>query len=201
MQRWIQSRPESEGSLQNLSPTTIREPTNAYQRFNWGDFAALSYFWGDESKTRMIIFNGCKMEVTRNLEQALRAFRANSEFHSKFGLWVDAICINKKDLEERGCQVRKMRNIYGKAWTVIAKLGDGANQSDEAIQLIRKLSLFHYTKRRSELACELVEQPGYLGDGCWHGLMQLMQRPYWYRLWIIQEIIMGASTMVLTRKM
>jgi hypothetical protein len=94
MQRWIQSRPESEGSLQNLSPTTIRELTNAYQRFKWGNFAALSYVWGDESKTRMIIVNGCKMEVTRNLEQALRAFRANSEFHSKFGLWVDAICIN-----------------------------------------------------------------------------------------------------------
>jgi hypothetical protein len=154
--------------------------------------------WGDESKTREIIVNGHSMKVTVNLERALRAFRDGSEFHSNYGLWADAICINQKDYEERSRQVRKMREIYGKAWTVIAWLGEEASQSDKAFQLLQKLCQFHNTQRNSfDLATQLSENPGYLGDGCWYALMQLMERPYWYRLWIIQEIVMGASAMVL----
>jgi Heterokaryon incompatibility protein (HET) len=195
---WIQSRQHSEELTPSLSPTAIRECPGIYQRFTWGDYAALSYVWGDESKTRRIIVNGHEMNVTLNLERALRAFRDASEFHSSFGLWADAICINQKDLEERGRQVRKMREIYGKAWTVIAWLGEEAYQSDKAFQLLQKLSHFYKTQRNSvDLASQLSQDPGYLGDGCWYALMQLMERPYWYRLWIIQEMVMGASAMML----
>jgi len=198
MLNWIQSRPQSEGSIQNLSPTTIREPPDAYQRFTWGDYASLSYVWGDESKTCRIIVNGHELKVTRNLEEALRVFRDGSEFQSNFGLWADAICINQNDFEERGRQVRKMREIYGKAWTVIAWLGKEGYQSDKAIQLVQKLCQFYNTQRTSfDLALRLTEEPGYLGYGCWDALMQLMERPYWYRLWIIQEIVVGASSMVI----
>ncbi|TVY50468.1 Heterokaryon incompatibility protein 6,OR allele [Lachnellula cervina] len=38
-------------------------------------------------------------------------------------LWVDALCINQKDLEERSAQVRQMADIYGKAWRVVVWLG------------------------------------------------------------------------------
>lgn len=67
---------------------------------------ALSYVWGDERKKASIIVNDHKIEVTLNLEAALRGFRDGSEFHSKYVLWVDAICINQEDLKERGHQVR-----------------------------------------------------------------------------------------------
>jgi len=138
------------------------------------------------------------MKVTRNLEEALRVFRDGLEFQSNFALWADAICINQNDFEERGRQVRKMSEIYGKAWRVIAWLGNEEYQSDKAIQLVQKLCQFHETQRMSfDLALRLTEEPGYLGDGCWNALMQLMERPYWYRLWIIQEIVMGASSMLI----
>ncbi|CZT05126.1 uncharacterized protein RCO7_05324 [Rhynchosporium graminicola] len=195
---WIRSSSQSEGSIEDLSPTPNREPLVAHHRFNWGDYAALSYVWGDESKTRSIIVNGRELKVTRNLEEALRAFRERSEFQSKFGLWADAICINQNDFEERGRQVTKMREIYGKAWTVIAWLGVEGNQSDMAIELVRKLCRFRNTQRTSfDLALKLTREPGYLGIGCWHALMQLMERPYWHRLWIIQEMVMGASSVVI----
>jgi len=199
MVKWIQSRPGSEGALQGQSPTIIREPLGEHQRFIWGDYAALSYVWGDEKNKSTIIVNGHEMKVTRSLGAALRAFRDGSEFHSNVGLWVDAICINQTDVEERGRQVRKMRDIYGKAWTVIAWLGEEGEQSDKAIQLVQSLSEFHntVTSSGSDLVSRLSENPSYLVNGSWYALNRLMARPYWYRLWIIQEIVMGASTMVL----
>jgi len=35
------------------------------------------------------------------------------------------------------------------------------------------------------------------GEGCWLALQEIMDRVYWYRLWILQELIMGASAVVI----
>lgn len=113
-------------------PMHNRVPAAIYYRFMWGDYAALSYVWGDEGKTSRIIVNEQETEVTRNLEGALRAFRDRREFITGFKLWVYAICINQKDNEERGRQIRRMRGIYGNAWTVIAWLGGEGDESDKS---------------------------------------------------------------------
>jgi hypothetical protein len=55
-------------------------PSSGCYRFAWGDYAALSYVWGDETKTRTIFVNEHEVAVTQNLEEALRAFRSQSEF-------------------------------------------------------------------------------------------------------------------------
>lgn len=43
----------------------------------------------------------------------------------------------------------------------------------------------------------LTTDPNYLGNGCWLALQRLMQRPYWTRLWIIRETVLGSSGVVL----
>jgi hypothetical protein len=77
-------------------------------RFLWGDYAALSYVWGDEDRTGTIVVNGRETRVTRNLERALRALRGRPNFDDRYKLWVDALCINQEDYEERDHQVGKM---------------------------------------------------------------------------------------------
>ncbi|KAG8670372.1 hypothetical protein FPOAC2_09726 [Fusarium poae] len=86
-----------------------------------------------------------------------------------------------------------MRQIYGSAWAVIAWLGEASFQSDSAIQLIRDFSALSESNCGSRIESCLRSEPEYLGKGCWLALHDLMERPYWYRLWIIQEMIMGAS--------
>jgi hypothetical protein len=88
-----------------------------------------------------------------------------------------------------------MREIYGNAWTVIAWLGGEQHGSTQAIQLVQDLS--ERTHCGHELEGILWQDPGYLGTGGWSALNKLMERRYWYRLWIIQEIVMGASAMVI----
>lgn len=171
-------------------------PTKSNYRFTWGDYAALSYVWGDPSFTHQIIVNGQETRVGRNLEVALRALSTRPDFQDGFKLWVDAICIDQSNYEERGLQVNKMREIYGGAWTVIAWLGEEQDNSDAAIRLVQSLSDTN-PEHGEQLAERLLGDPEYLGDGCWIALQDLMNRPYWYRLWIIQELVLGSSALVL----
>jgi hypothetical protein len=190
----------------HYSPTSTRTsdsnpmekyiPSKESYRFMWGDYAALSYVWGDPGLTHRVIVNGQVMRVGRNLEIALRALSAQSNFENGFKLWVDAICINQDDFEERGRQVSKMRDIYGGAWTVIAWLGEERDNSDQALELVQTLSDLK-PGHGEELAARLSEDPEFLGHGCWMALHDLMNRPYWYRLWIIQELVLGSSALVL----
>jgi len=77
------------------------QPSPTFSHFEWGDFTALSYIWGDESNTRAIVSNGHAVSVTANLQAALREFRTGREFSGHFKLWADALCINQNDLAER----------------------------------------------------------------------------------------------------
>jgi hypothetical protein len=92
-------------------------------------YEALSYVWGDRADPREISCNGVSMEVTRNLFDALAAIRLRT---ASRWLWVDAICINQEDLEERNYQVARMGSIYRKADRVLIWLGHGEAEHVEA---------------------------------------------------------------------
>ncbi|ETS07232.1 HET-domain-containing protein [Trichoderma reesei RUT C-30] len=78
-------------------------------------YEALSYTWGDENDRREIAVNGYIVDVTVNLYSALRRLRLENETRV---LWIDALCINQTDLDERSQQVQLMRNIYTLMQTV-----------------------------------------------------------------------------------
>jgi hypothetical protein len=89
-----------------------------------GVYTALSYCWGDPHITSTMHIDGYKVKITENLESALQGVRENRS--AKGGilrLWVDALCINQGDKEERSNQVRNMRQIYSKAKEVLCWVG------------------------------------------------------------------------------
>ncbi|KAH8725333.1 heterokaryon incompatibility protein-domain-containing protein, partial [Phaeosphaeriaceae sp. PMI808] len=83
-------------------------------------YDALSYVWGNASDTSPISLNGTPHHITKNLEIALRYLRHRE---SPKVLWVDAICINQSDINERNHQVQQMADIYSQAQRVIGWLG------------------------------------------------------------------------------
>ncbi|PSN66988.1 HET-domain-containing protein [Corynespora cassiicola Philippines] len=86
-----------------------------------GEYDALSYVWGFPELRETINVNGEDVPATMNLESALRRVR-NAEKADL--LWVDAICINQKDIEERNAQVMRMKEIYNKSRKVMVWLSD-----------------------------------------------------------------------------
>ena len=67
-----------EGTEQSLQLTRVTSH-ESYHRFQWGDFGALSYTWGDQSSKVPFVMNGTVVTVGRNLEAALRALSTDPD--------------------------------------------------------------------------------------------------------------------------
>lgn len=65
----------------------------------------------------MVVVNGKVIEVEENAENALRRLRALPETEHGMKYWIDALCINQLDVEERNAQVKRMQDVYSKAWS------------------------------------------------------------------------------------
>ena len=61
-------------------------------------YEALSYVWGDKEDLSMITVNNEPFYITKNLECALRHLRYTECLRF---LWIDAICINQRDDDEK----------------------------------------------------------------------------------------------------
>ncbi|KAI8942848.1 hypothetical protein NX059_000888 [Plenodomus lindquistii] len=85
-------------------------------------YQALSYVWGSPNNKRPIWLNDLQFEVTINLESALRHLRCQV---TGTLLWIDALCINQKNVEEQTHQVQMMGRIYSSCEGVLVYLGDG----------------------------------------------------------------------------
>jgi Heterokaryon incompatibility protein (HET) len=103
-------------------------------------YLALSYTWGPEQPTQIILLEGKRFQVRENLAIVLRQLQHQRD---ELVLWVDAICINQEagDKEEKGEQIRLMGAIFGGAAIVLAWLGaaDAANDSDIVMETLDRL--------------------------------------------------------------
>ncbi|KAG7005404.1 hypothetical protein G7Y79_00020g049320 [Physcia stellaris] len=97
---------------------------------NLPDYEALSYTWGDPTVKVPIRVNENILQVTANLDNALRHLRRRDE---KRALWVDAICINQDDLEEKSYQIPFMGEIYSRTTNCLAWLGLETAYTKQAI--------------------------------------------------------------------
>ncbi|ERF68824.1 hypothetical protein EPUS_06268 [Endocarpon pusillum Z07020] len=138
------------------------------------EYEALSYFWG-EGRGCEIALNGRPFKVTSNLFSALQQLRLEDRDRV---LWIDAICINQDDYEERGHQVSLMRRIYETAAHVIIWLGDASKQSSEGLEELRNLFTASSRWDKAEIL---------FGRNPTEGLQDIFTRPWWRRIWVVQE--------------
>ncbi|RYP53261.1 hypothetical protein DL769_010553 [Monosporascus sp. CRB-8-3] len=113
---------------------SIIDPTNSPLRYE-----ALSYVWGSERAENPIRCYGATISITANLEWALRDLRLPNLIRP---LWVDAICINQQDVDERARQVGYMRLVYQHADRVVVYLGPGDSGRKRAFARARELCDF-----------------------------------------------------------
>jgi hypothetical protein len=73
------------------------------------EWEALSYVWGELIAENNIAISGHLRPVTPSLYAALRRLRRST---SKRTIWIDQLCINQQDNDERATQVAMMREIY-----------------------------------------------------------------------------------------
>ncbi|PVH79579.1 heterokaryon incompatibility protein, partial [Cadophora sp. DSE1049] len=99
-------------------------------------FLALSYVWGAATDLRVILVEDSAVLVTKNLYDALMVFRRPTE---DLVIWVDALCINQSDDEEKSWQVGLMADIYREASKVVAWLGPAESGDDSVMDYLNSL--------------------------------------------------------------
>jgi len=100
-------------------------------------YETISYVWGDPTTRGTVYLQGRKTDVPASSERVLRRFRHREADRI---LWIDAICINQADIQERGQQVAMMAEIYSSTSHGLIWLGedhdDCANNAKKAIAAI-----------------------------------------------------------------
>lgn len=185
-------------------------------------YEALSYVWGDVSKTEQIICDGKLLKITESLAVALRALRQPERSRV---LWADGICINQQDTEERSSQVLLMSSIFSLATQVICWLGhDDDGHAKFVFQLAEKvatefnLDSFDTNGLAIIDAATVFEQHNeYLSkiittvsDGeeslisiiaaSLTRIASLLHRPWFSRMWIRQEVGYASKAVVMSGK-
>ena len=113
-------------------------------------------------------------------------------------LWIDQICINQEDLQERGKQVELMRYIYRRAINVVIWLGDEGGDSKLALGFIREmlplLEFLHTCKTEQQVRRERFPP---LNAREWRAVSALLSRPWFGRMWVLQEYATAREAVVL----
>ncbi|KAL7793758.1 heterokaryon incompatibility protein domain-containing protein [Trichoderma ceciliae] len=96
-------------------------------------YEAISYTWSGQALDRPTYANGQEYRVTKNAEDIMRRLRPNKsgEF---INLWIDAVCINQKDNDEKAAQVQLMFEVYANAQRVNIWLGQGTKSTALALK-------------------------------------------------------------------
>ncbi|KAF2491223.1 HET-domain-containing protein, partial [Lophium mytilinum] len=148
-------------------------------------YEALSYVWGSPEGKLPIMIGGCAFDVTVNLHAALLRMRNHA---MERVLWVDAICIDQDNLKEKEDQIQFMAEIFGQARQVVVWLGEAAEDSDLALEQIRS-------------GDSLDDDGGSVDplndDPMQQAILALLERPWFRRIWILQEVAAARHILVM----
>jgi hypothetical protein len=142
-------------------------------------YVALSYAWGDAQDTTAILVDGIKLDITVNLDSALRYVRDKSRPRK---VWADAVCINQQDLEERAIQVQQMGEVYRTALRTIIYLGRATGDSDD---------VFDYVSQQHKNSFADVPLTASLSEPRRLKVHDVISRPWFKRVWIFQELLLS----------
>ncbi|KAI0436565.1 hypothetical protein F4803DRAFT_541810, partial [Xylaria telfairii] len=165
-------------------------PLNENSHYN-----AVSYVWGDvasNTATVMVKDNDkqlqfCSKKARDNLVEGLRVFRLANQERT---LWVDALCINQEDRDERSQQVGMMGLIFWLAECVLIWLGrDERRIASGVFKYMQPISrgYFHskdpnHNRARSSAETEALDAQ------MWGNIGELYRNPWFERVWVQQEI-------------
>ena len=142
-------------------------------------YTALSYRWGRQLYIWSIFINDINAQVTDNLYWCLHDL-----YYQDIGacLWVDAICIDQSNTEERNHQVTLMQDIYSIAENVLVWLGLEDIRTTRAFRIFQKV------------------ESAYFDDIVIQDIVHLLENRYWCRTWIVQEFLLAKEILLMCGK-
>ncbi|PVH74034.1 hypothetical protein DL98DRAFT_393288, partial [Cadophora sp. DSE1049] len=172
-------------------------------------FIALSYTWGNTLHPQPLTINGHPLHISSNLHSFLRLLPTLKEFPPDTWWWIDSICINQSDEREKSGQMEIMGGVYASAERTVVWLGEEvdtlqlfeqeARDCRGAIKTLYRLcdemeNTNGKGKAESRAAMEWLRDPKSGVD--WGALRSLLLRPWWKRVWTLQEFLISDRRML-----
>jgi Heterokaryon incompatibility protein (HET) len=213
--RLLRFRSFHEGDLSfELQHKTLDKTTPPY--------AALSYTWGEAHFPHRLHIGNSFLPITENLRDALVHIRRRLATKSKLLteidlIWVDAICIDQSNDDEKGNQIGLMASLYSQASQIYVWLGLPENDTNvhlamekmnyffsRYISAIKNVlpyrpwwwpskivrmdeNVFNILSRFSGNDTKVFDVEGSKTHAAWLGIVEIWQKPWWNRAWILQE--------------
>ncbi|VUC34132.1 unnamed protein product [Clonostachys rosea] len=162
-------------------------------------YEALSYVWGSPKRGNVVEIGEKGVLVTQNAKELLLHLR--DEHHPR-RVWIDGICIDQDNLDERSHQVTLMQAIFSGASSVLIWVGE-SDQDTESI-----FSFFTLMDKRRRAEAEPNEGENGHPDTEFvrksikdpSKVRKFASRPWFRRSWTFQEACLSAESYLVCGK-
>ncbi|KAK5733000.1 hypothetical protein LTR17_010007 [Elasticomyces elasticus] len=167
-------------------------------------YHAVSYVWGEEANSRQALVDGKILYLRDNIWRFLKHNRDACLDTEQY--WVDAICINQRDADEKASQIGWMGSIYSQASSVVMWLGNVSESTSLTSAECEHYAQHHRLFKGSQSFVEdltipttqtlkppsqvALEEKAALQD-IGERITSILQDPYWLRLWVFQEVCLA----------
>lgn len=175
------------------TPSTFTGKLKKFRLAEAPPFYTASYVWGEKSYSNdsAISLKSGSLPVLSSLTPFLNMVCSHKDFSPTDWWWIDSLCINLKDVQEREDQVRIMGDIYRAARRVIIWLGEEREEGSDcagATAFLWHLSCLPPAFRTNKaLRAELMESTF---SRQWTSVGRLLARKWWSRVWTLQEFVL-----------
>lgn len=178
-------------------------------------FRAVSYCWGPSTRRGTIhitdsapprdLDNDNTLEIPTALIPLLQRLRGRYRREERT-MWIDSICLNQRDGMEKTIHVPRMRDIYDKAQYTMSWLGSETKGTKEAFAYATELFGMFRRVMAAQGLVKLTEEEEKeksvgvkvrLGMPALETMLQLLERPYFERTWVVQELIVSRTVFLL----
>ncbi|KAJ3468272.1 hypothetical protein MRS44_002337 [Fusarium solani] len=170
-------------------------------------YIALSYTWHEESLPnifRPVLINETYLNISLNLWNFLQNYRHTA---GERIIWIDQICINQDDQDERVQQIGQMCAIYERASMDLFWIGEPDEHTEDVMDMLvslNRLEMSHSASGNQRPDLDALLNPIYMHvvglpvypSPKWGALMHFISRSAFERAWIIQEIAVSRNASI-----
>ncbi|KAL8721854.1 MAG: hypothetical protein Q9181_007621, partial [Wetmoreana brouardii] len=156
-------------------------------------YTDISYCWGSSDRVAEISCpDGRYLKITHAVDEVTHWLvdrRSGGYF------WIDFLCIDQEDLEEKANQVAIMGTIFKRSERVDAWLGTEIDDGEAALDFLMRVKSAYDNQQTSNNSLLIWElRPRFPDVGKLKGLFQ---HPWFTRLWIVQEVVVAHGDVLL----
>jgi hypothetical protein len=200
LKRWLEQSGQTMITDSDMRVLACEVIDTALSRVH-GEYCTVSYCAGDRTNTAVMLVDGHPFNVFANLEHALTCIMRHSKADSIL-LWVDQICIDQRNGQEKGQQVKTMDQIYSNSRHTYICLDTSTSNdtlewlwdSDKVLTMQQLRERIHQELLPSQWPPKVTEEAE-MDSWSWLGSLHACHTsPWWRRAWVRSIMTMSLAS-------